>query len=336
MMKACDNDVLVTGGTGFLGRTIVERLLAQGRSVRVLSRRGNAELAAMGCRMIQASLSDASAVKEACRGVESVFHVAAKVGIWGEYKAFYECNVLGTRYLIEGCKIHGVKRLIYTSTPSVVYNGRDIAEGDERMPLTGDCPASYPLTKAIAEAEVLSSNSESLKTIALRPHLIWGRGDPHLIPRVLERAKKGKLLIVGEGKNRVDMIHVSNAADAHLLAEVALQKEGCQAAGKAYFITNDEPVELWPWINTLLTRMGISPIRKKLSLKKARFIGMLCEGVWRSLRLNGEPPMTRFVADELAKDHWFSMEAAKRDLAYTPSISMQEGMQDLIAALNGR
>lgn len=324
---------LVTGGTGFLGRKIVERLLAEGREVTVLARRADAALAQRGVRFVTASLDDATSVRAACAGMETVFHVAAKVGVWGRYDEFFQANVTGTAAVIQGCQENGVAALVYTSTPSVVYNGRDLAGADETLPLTTDCPAAYPLTKARAEELVLAANSERLRTVALRPHLIWGVGDPHLVPRILARARAGRLRIVGDGNNRVDMVHVENAVDAHLLAEKAIRSSASSAAGHAYFITNGEPVRLWDWINELLRGLGEPPLTKKISLSTASAIGAVCEMLWRGLPLSGEPPMTRFVAAELAKDHWFSIDAAKRDLGYVPRVTMHEGTADLIAAL---
>ncbi|HTB81816.1 MAG TPA: NAD-dependent epimerase/dehydratase family protein [Opitutaceae bacterium] len=332
--------VLVTGGTGFLGRRLVERLLEQGRLVTVVARRPAPDLTSRGVRFISADLADAAAVRAACAGIETVFHTAAKVDVWGRYADFFRANVLGTRALLDGCRAHGVKNFIHTSTPSVVYNGRDLAGADESLPLTTDCPSPYPLTKAIAEREVLAANSEGLRTVALRPHLIWGIGDPHLVPRVLARARAGRLRMVGEGKSRVDMVHVENAVDAHLLAEKALQtrqlrtdRPGNHAAGRAYFITNGEPVVLWDWINNLLRALGEPPVTKRISLRAASALGAACEFAWRVLPLRGEPPMTRFIAAELAKDHWFDLGAARRDLGYTPRVSMAQGTAELVADL---
>jgi len=310
---------LVTGGTGFLGRHIVEKLLAQGRPVAVLARNPAPDLEKRGVRFIRTSLDDESAVRAACRGIDTVFHVAAKVGVWGRYDDFFRANVLGTRALLAGCREHGVARFVHTSTPSVVYNGLDLANADESLPLTTACPSPYPLTKAIAEREVLAANSPTLRTVALRPHLIWGVGDPHLVPRILERARAGRLRIIGAGQNRVDMVHVANAADAHLLAEKALDGP---AAGRAYFITNGEPVGF-----------GEPPVTRHVSLRTASAIGAVCETAWRILPLKGEPPMTRFIAAELAKDHWFSLDAARRDLGYSPRITMAAGTAELIASL---
>jgi nucleoside-diphosphate-sugar epimerase len=327
---------LVTGGTGFLGRRIVERLLEQGRPVTVLGRTPAPDLEARGVRFIAAALENTAAVRAACAGMATVFHVAAKVGVWGRHEEFYNANVLGTRAVIEGSRAAGVRRLVYTSSPSVVYNGKDLAGADEALPLTRDCPSPYPLTKAAAEAEVLTAHGPSLRTVALRPHLIWGPGDPHLVPRILSRARAGRLRIVGTGVNRVDMVHVENAADAHLTAEASLAKSSQPAGGKAYFITNGEPVVLWEWINALLVALGERPVTRRISLGAATAIGAVCETAWTVLPLGGEPPMTRFVAAELAKDHWFNLGAARRDLGYEPKITMAAGTAALIASLRPR
>lgn len=367
-MFAVENThALVTGGTGFLGRRLVERLLAAGRAVTVLARKPAPDLASRGVRFVQTSLDDATAVRAACEGIGTIFHVAAKVGVWGRYDDFYRINVLGTLALLEGARAAGVRYFVHTSTPSVVYNGLDLAGADESLPLTTECPSAYPLTKAQAEREVLAANTPQLRTIALRPHLIWGVGDPHLIPRILARARAGRLRIVGEGTNRVDMVHVDNAVDAHLLAEAALEKTPViheasdrptlktgpvppldasiqnsntlitntrldpeSAAGRAYFITNGEPVVLWDWVNNFLIALGEKPITRRLSLRNASALGAVCETLWRVLPLKGEPPMTRFVAAELAKDHWFSIVAARRDLGYQPRVSMADGTAELV------
>jgi len=325
--------ILVTGGTGFLGRRLVERLLAEGRQVTVLARTPAPDLEQRGVRFIRASLDDAAAVRAACTGIETVFHTAAKVGVWGRTTDFFRTNVLGTRALLAGCRAHGVKRLVYTSTPSVVYNGRDLAGVDESLPLTTRCPSPYPLTKAIAEKEILAANAPALRTVALRPHLIWGVGDPHLVPRLLARARAGRLRIVGNGMNRVDMVQIENAVDAHLLAERSLARGDSPAAGRAYFITNGEPVPLWDWINDLLRALGEPPVTKKISLAAASAVGAVCESLWRLLPVRTEPPITRFVAAELAKDHWFNLSAARRDLGYAPRVTMAAGTAELVAHL---
>jgi nucleoside-diphosphate-sugar epimerase len=326
---------LVTGGSGFLGRRIVDRLLAQRRQVTILGRIPAADLEGRGVRFIRADLGDAKSVRSAFAGIETVYHTAAKVGVWGRYSEFYNANVLGTRAVLDGCRAHGVRFLVHTSTPSVVYNGRDLSGVDESLPLTTSCPSPYPLTKAAAESEVLAANSPALATVALRPHLIWGPGDPHLVPRIIASARSGRLRIVGEGRNRVDMVHVENAADAHIDAESALRAPNSPAAGKSYFITNGEPVVLWDWVNELLSGLGESRVTRKVPLGVATALGAVSEAAWGIFRLRGDPPMTRFIASELAKDHWFNISAARRDLGYSPRISMSQGTAELIGLLRG-
>ena len=327
--------VLVTGGTGFLGRRLVLRLLARGRPVTVLARRPAPDLSALGVRVVCAAIDDTAAVAAACAGASTVFHVAAKVGVWGPAADFHRANVLGTRAVLAGCRSAGVRRLVHTSTPSVVYNGRGLAGADESLPLTTRCPCAYPLTKAAAEAEVRAADSPALRTIALRPHLVWGEGDPHLVPRLLARAAAGRLRIIGSGRNRVDMVHVDNAVDAHLAAEAALARtqDAGTAWGRAYFITNAEPVVLWDWINGLLCALGRPPVRRRVPLGAALVAGAAAEAAWGLLRLAGEPPLTRFVAAELAKDHWFDPSAARRDLGYVPALGMGEGTARLVGHL---
>jgi len=340
--------VLVTGGTGFLGSDLVTRLLSAGRAVTVVSRQQRPELAARGVRVVTGALHDPTVCADAVHGVGTVFHVAARVGVWGRYADFHRDNVVATQTLLAAAQTAGVKRFVHTSTPSVVYNGRDLAGADESLPLTTACPSPYPLTKAQAERAVLAANRPEFATVALRPHLIWGVGDPHLVPRILARARAGRLRIIGKGTNRVDMVHLTNATAAHLAAETALEScnplgyksteatssEGITSpAGRAYFITNDEPVGLWHWINGLLVALGEPPVTKRLSLAAASRIGAVGEALWRVLPLRGEPPMTRFVAAELAKDHWFDISAAKRDLGYRPTVSMAEGTAELVAHL---
>ena len=232
----------MTGGTGFLGRRIVERLLAQGRAVTVLARRPAPDLEKRGVHLVAADLSDPEKVHFACRGVETVFHVAAKVGVWGRYEDFFRANVLGTRAVLQGCRTHRVRRLVYTSTPSVVYNGRDLAGADESMPLATRCPAAYPLTKAIAESEVLAANSPALSTVALRPHLIWGAGDPHLVPRIIAQARAGRLRIVGSGRNRVDLGYLA-AVTGEVDLRRATERETLELTGYSVGTLSSATVE---------------------------------------------------------------------------------------------
>ena len=314
--------VLVTGASGFVGGKIVERLLAEGRRVRAYSRRPLPELEARGVEVALGELTDPDALRTACTGVDSIFHVAARVGVWGPAEEFRRVNVDGTACLLATAYETGVGRFVFTSSPSVVYPGGDLRGIDESAPFCTRAPCAYPTTKAIAERLVRAANSPALRTVALRPHLVWGPGDRNLVPRV-----------VGRGENRVDLTHIDNVVDAHLLAERALARADSPAAGHAYFITNGEPVALWPWTNDLLRQLGIPPLRRRISMGAATAIGSACESIWRIFHLRGEPPMTAFAAHELATDHWFSIEAARRDLDYAPRTSMAAGLESYLPLL---
>lgn len=323
----------VTGASGFIGGKLAERLLADGRRVRALARRPLPHLEALGAEVIPGDLDDREALRRGCQGADTVFHVAGRVGVWGPRRDFFHVNVTGTQNLLTACRQAGVPRLVYTSSPSVVYHGGDLAGIDESAPLCLHAPCGYPTSKAAAERAVLAAHGPGFATVALRPHLVWGPGDKNVVPRVLALARTGRLRIIGAGRNKVDVTHIANVVDAHMLAEGALLQPGPAAGGKAYFITNGEPVVLWDWINQLLRGTGIPEITRHVPLSVAYAAGGLMEGLWRVLPLQGEPPMTRFVAKEMATDHWFDISAARRDLRYHPLVTMADGTAELIEHL---
>jgi nucleoside-diphosphate-sugar epimerase len=320
----------ITGASGFIGGKITEHLLAEGRKVRVLARQPLPELEKLGAEVVRGDLDDVAALQRGCAGAGTVFHVAGRVGVWGPAEDFFRVNVAGTRNVIAACRAAGVPRLVYTSSPSVVYHGGDLSGVDESAPLCTAAPCAYPTSKAAAERLVSAAHSRDLATVSLRPHLVWGPGDKNVVPRVLALAKKGRLKIIGSGQNRVDVTHITNVVDAHLLAEAALRRV---AGGKAYFITNGEPVVLWDWINQLLRGLDLPALDQRVSLRTVYAVGGVLEALWRVLPLKGEPPMTRFVAKEMATDHWFDISAARRDLGYIPRVTMAAGTAELIAHL---
>ncbi|MGB2688084.1 MAG: NAD-dependent epimerase/dehydratase family protein [Desulfobacterales bacterium] len=315
--------VLVTGGGGFLGGAIVRQLVERGDRVISFSRRFYPELAAMEVEQIQGDISDATAVEQACREVDLVFHVAAKPGIWGDYITYYRTNVIGTQNVIIACKQHNVSRLVYTSSPSVVFDGDDMEGVDESVSYPEKYHTHYPKTKAMAEQFVIAAAEEGLKTIILRPHLIWGPQDNHLVPRIIERANR--LVKVGNGRNLVDTIYIDNAADAHIQAADRLGQNH-NLSGRVYFISQDDPVPLWEMVNNILKRAGLAPVQRSISRNTAWMIGAVLEIFYKMFKISGEPRMTRFLADELSKAHWFDISAAKKDLGYAPKISIEEGL----------
>ena len=325
-------DILVTGGGGFLGRHIVNLLLKRGDSVSIFNRSIHQDLEDQDVHCFTGDLRDLDAVKKAVEGKSTVFHVAAKAGVWGPIKDYYGINFTGTENILQACREYDVQKLVYTSSPSVAFGTEAIENGDESLPYPESYLTSYPETKAKAEKMVLAANSDKLLTCALRPHLIWGPGDNHLIPRVLETAKSGKLMQVGDGSNLVDITYVENGAKAHIQAEQAL-KLGSPVAGQAYFIGDQQPVNLWQWINELLKAAEVKPVTKSISYKKAKNVGAILEFIYNILPLKGEPRMTRFVAAQLAKSHYFSHAKANKDFGYDPEISNEEGLKRTMAWL---
>ncbi len=324
---------LVTGGGGFLGGAIIDKILERGWEVRSIARNDYPHLKSKGVATWQGDLAEDTALAEAIEGCGVVFHVAAKAGVWGSYDAYYRSNVVATENILTACCNAGVQRMVYTSTPSVVFAGKDESGTDESAKYPATFLCHYAKTKAQAEQMVLDANSAQLGVVALRPHLIWGSGDPHLVPRILERARKGKLRLVGSGDNRVDSIYIDNAADAHVLAAEHLNPQA-PCAGKAYFITNGEPLPMRELLNKILAAGNLPPVTRSISPGVAYAVGAALEGVYTLLRKQEEPIMTRFVARQLSTEHWFNIQAAKNDFNYNPAITIDEGMQFLKESLN--
>ena len=320
---------LVTGGAGFLGLYLTEQLVARGDAVRVLSRHPHPRLDELGVDWQAGDIRDPDSVVRACRDRETVFHVAAVPGIWGPWKLYYETNTLGTRNVVDACRKRGISRLIYTSSPSVIYDGADHRDVDESYPYATRYLCHYPHSKALAEREVLAANGrDGLATVSLRPHLIWGPRDNQLIPRLIARARTGRLRRVGPGQNVISMSYVENAAAAHVQAADALHSAS-PVAGKAYFINEPEPVNLWSWIDELLALAGLPTVRKSISSGAAYALGGMSEAIYGALRLSAEPPMTRFLAQQLSGSHSYQIGHAQRDFGYTPLVSTAEGMRRL-------
>lgn len=317
--------VLVTGGGGFLGSAICRLLRARGDEVVSLTRGHYPQLEWLGVRQVAGDIASLDAVLLASKGCDAVIHTAAKAGAWGALEDYYQANVAGTDHVIAACFMNGIGRLVHTSTPSVVHDGRDLEGVDERVPLATRFTAHYPRTKAIAEQRVRQANGPDLATVALRPHLVWGPGDNHLLPRLVRRARAGRLRFVGKESKLVDATYIDNAAQAHLDA-LDRVRPGADCAGRAYFISNDAPWKLDDLVNALLNAGGLPRVTRRIPYRVAHALGRVLEAVYGTLRLAAEPPMTRFVAEQLATAHWFDISAAKRDLGYQPKVSMGEGI----------
>jgi nucleoside-diphosphate-sugar epimerase len=321
--------VLVTGAGGFLGGVIARQLRERGDEVHTLQRGDYPHLEALGCVQHRGSLTDPDFVERSTRGMDAVIHVAARAGVWGTEEAFFDANVTGTWHVVDACIRAGVPRLVYTSTPSVVHGGGDVAGVDESAPYPEHFAAPYPRTKALAERDVLLAHGkEGLATVALRPHLVWGPGDPHFLPRLIDRHRKGRLRLVDGGRHVIDTVHVENAAHAHLLALDRLRLDA-PCGGRAFFITQGEPLPQAEFVHALLDAVGMDGPLRSVPGWVARMAGAVLEDVWRWTGRSGEPPMTRFVAEQLSTAHWYDLTAARTLLDYAPRLTLAEGMDDL-------
>jgi nucleoside-diphosphate-sugar epimerase len=325
--------ILVTGGGGFLGQALCRGLRARGHEVVSFNRGHYPALEAIGVAQVQGDLASRDAVIAAAQGCDAVLHNAAKAGAWGSAESYRLANVVGTQNVIDACRVHAVGRLVYTSTPSVTHRATHPVEGGtaDAVPYGEHLKAPYAATKLIAEKAVLAANDAALATVALRPRLIWGVGDNQLVPRLAQRARAGRLRFVGDGHNRIDTTYIDNAAQAHLDALDHLQV-GAACAGRAYFISNGEPRSVREIVNALLAAVGAPQVDRTIPFGVAYALGAVCEGLWHALPLAGEPPMTRFLAEQLSTTHWYDMGPARRDFGYVPRVSIDEGLARLAAA----
>jgi nucleoside-diphosphate-sugar epimerase len=320
---------LVTGGGGFLGSAIVRLLRARGDEVTVVARGDYPELKSLGVALVRADITDLPALTGAAEGCDIVFHTAAKAGVWGSFESYHKPNVVGTEMLLAACLATRVPKLVFTGSPSVVFDGRDQVNGTSALPYAKPPASHYSATKAASERLVLKANSKQLATVSLRPHLIYGPSDPHLVPRVIDRAAKGRLALVGDGTNQVSLTFIDNAAMAHVQAADRLTFEA-PCAGRAYFINDPEPVIFGEWLTTLVARLGLPPIKRRFSIPAAVAIGGVLEVVWTALRLGGEPPLTRSVARNLGISHSYSIEEAVRDFGYAPPVKAEDGFEQTV------
>jgi nucleoside-diphosphate-sugar epimerase len=326
-------NILVTGGGGFLGQYIVEELLKDGHKVSNFSRSSYPELEKLEVEQRSGNLLDKDSIKKALTSIDAIFHVAGKVAMWGKWEDFYQTNTQGTKNLVDAAKEAGIKKFVYTSTPSVVFGEDDIIEADETLDYPKEYLSLYAKSKMLAEKYVLENNSEDFMTCSLRPHLIFGPRDKNIIPRLLEAAKKGKLKIVGDGQNLVDIIYVENAAKAHIQAFNSLEP-GSPVCGSPYFIAQERPVKLWDFINEILSKSNVKTVTKTMHINKAYRIGSIIESFLKLFRIwNVHPPMTRFVALQLGKSHYFSHKKAHNDFGYDPKVTVEQAIEKTIASL---
>ncbi len=322
-------NILVTGATGFLGFHICEILIEQGHKVYNFSRSHSDELEDIGVTTRKGDLQVIDSINSALDGIDAIFNVASKVGMWGKWEDFYNINYIGTKNLVDLAIKKNIKYFIHTSTPSVVFGKEPIVNGDEHCPYPEEYISLYAKSKSLGEKYALSKACEGFKVCSIRPHLIYGQRDKNIIPRLIQARTDKKLKIIGNGDNIVDVIHVTNAAHAHIDAFNELRQDA-KNNGKAYFIGQESPVKLWDFINKILKKKNLPPVKTKISLRLSYMIGYLIEIFLKTFRIyNIHPPMTRFVALQLGTSHYFSHENAKRDFGYHVRLSLEDSLEQI-------
>lgn len=319
--------ILVTGGGGFLGSSICRQLTTAGHEVIAFQRSVAEHLKPQGISSVQGDVRNAEAVSNAVDGCDAVIHCAAYAALWGDTDEFNAINVGGTENVLNACRDAGVRGVVYTSSPSVVLNGEDIEGGDESLPLVREPLMPYQASKIAADRMVTEANSSLLRTVVLRPHLMWGPGDPHFLPRLIDRAINDRLFLPAP-ESRSDIVFVENSARAHVQALLELCDRG-SCAGHAYFITNNEPQIQGEFVLRLLKTVGIDARIRKIPPWVAKLAAGAMESAWRLFRIENEPPMTRFMAAQLSSSHWFDSSAGRRDFGYVAPISIEQGLEIL-------
>ena len=319
--------VLVTGTGSLLLGGIASELVQRGDEVVCLQRRPTVFIGHNDAREVLADICDADAVAQAAHGCEAIIHGAARVGIVGAEKDFYNTNVLGTENILRAAALNNISRLVFVSTPSVAHTGDSLVGAPAGAAETGRTRSYYAESKAIAERAVLKARNDQLAVVAIRPHLVWGPGDTQLVGRIVDRAASGRLAVIGTGNALVDSTYIDNAISAHIAALDSL-KVGAACDGKAYVISNGEPRTVNELMRSMCAAAGIPFDPRHLSLALGVRLGSLIERLWPLMR-SSEPPITRFVAEQLGTAHWFDQRAVQEDFGWTPQVNLDEGFQRL-------
>ena len=318
--------VLVTGGSGLLGRMTISALVACGHEVVALQRNRSAELA---CEQVLGDVCDAEAVATAAADCEAVIHGAARVGVVGSRAEFHRVNVGGTEAVVAACRTAGVERLVFISSPSVGYESAPTIGAGARPPITTRHDRSwYSESKGEAELVALAANGPTLAVTAIRPHAIWGPGDTQLIGRIVDRARAGRLFVVDGGTALIDTTYVDNAADALIAAVEHLTPES-DLAGRAFVVSNGEPLPVRVLLERICEAARVPPPTRDVPLPLARGMATIAERLWTRARPGAEPPATRFLVDQLALAHWFDPRPFREATGWRPAVSIDEGMARL-------
>ena len=322
--------VLVTGGSSLIGAGVAAALVARGDDVTVQQRSRSAALAQLDVRQELGDIRDPDVVQTAADGCDAIVHLAAKVGVVGEWEEYRSINVDGTRNVIAAAQRRGIGRVVHVSSPSVAHGGEPIIGGGADEPMLGRRHAWYPESKAMAEIDALRAASDELGVVAIRPHLVWGPGDTQLVGRIVERAAAGRLALVGGGRALVDTTYIDNAVDG-VVAALDSVVPGAPCSGRAYVVSNGEPRTIRELVEGICRAAGVPFEPRSVSLRVGRSVGAAVERIWPLLRRDDEPPLTQFLAEQLGTAHWFDPRPARDDLGWTPSVSIDDGLARLAA-----
>jgi nucleoside-diphosphate-sugar epimerase len=318
----------VTGGSGFIGGRLIERLRADGHAVRALARSPSAaeRVRERGAEPVQGDLADAAAMRAGAEGCELAFHAAATLGDWGTPEDFERGNVDGTRNALRACAEAGVRRFVHVSTEAVLLAGEPLVDVDETAPLRPDSPALYSATKARAEQAVIAANGERFETVVVRPRFVWGVGDTTLLPVMVEMVRSGRFAWIGGGRHRTSTTHVDNTVEGLVLGATRGRP------GNVYFVTDGEPVVFREFVGELLATQGVASPSRSIPAWLASALARAGEAGWRALPLPGQPPMTRFVYWVSSQECTIRIDKAREQLGYTPVKSIADGLAELRAA----
>jgi nucleoside-diphosphate-sugar epimerase len=317
----------VTGGSGFIGGTLIERLVAEGWNVRALARSDGAaaRVRERGAEPVTGDLGDAAGLRAGAEGAELAFHAAAKVEDWGDPEEFERINVRGTENVIEACRQAGVRRLVHVGTEAALMAGEPLVNVDESAPLRPDSPVLYSSSKAKAEQRVRDANGNGLETVVVRPRFVWGRGDTTLLPAIVELVRSGRFRWIGGGGHLTATTHIDNTVEGLWLAATKAPPGG------VYFVTDGEPVVWREFLSRLIETQGVTPPTGTLPAGVAGVAAGATERIWRVLRRSGHPPLTRFSVWVSSQECTLDIGRAERELGYRPVKSREEGLAELTA-----
>jgi nucleoside-diphosphate-sugar epimerase len=322
------SEVFVTGGSGFIGGRLIERLRRDGHTVRALARSQAAEekVRALGGEPVPGGLEDAAAMRNGADGCELAFHAAATLGDWGRREDFERGNVQGTRNALQACAQAGVRRFVHVGTEAALMAGEPLVQVDETARLRPDSPVLYSATKAKAEQAVLDANGEGLETVVVRPRFVWGKGDTTLLPQMVELARKGRLAWIDGGRHLTAVTHVDNTVEGLVLGATR------GLPGNTYFVTDGEPVVFREFVSSLLETQGVTAPTRSVPARVAAALAGAGELAWRLLPLPGRPPLTRFAYWVSSQECTIRIDKAREQLGYVPVKSIAEGLAEMSAA----